>query len=589
MSKGTARSSRPVSIVFIMGISLVTAEFAVPASSAPNPVLQILHNTSVIPPRALEALIQDPLDLFTTDGVPEDERMNVGIQVRLELSAPGKDIQWIIPGAIIKDYSIAFAREVGEGFLTECMTSALSVSDLQQDSLSYYYTEPGVSIVMVSALVDGMPMMAAKTFVVERNPKAEIFYATGDGGGGDDTPVEDRDNIIGEHLDWHLNIEGGAPAGEFFRFHRGYIQKFNCWRGIFGYPCVAVYATAPSYVPTGDEVDHAGIPGDGNGIINAPRNTSHQDSITELPERFTIAGDGVMSLADFSNEDELSESIIQYHNDHHGFICHTGDFTPPRTTPADPIFWRFHLMLTKVHSRWQFLELMGTIIAADATDPNGALVFFPDPDLITATGCEPQKCDFDSGDVFPIGFTTVTCTVQDVMILDVTFPDDPGLNQGTTTEISFTVMVQGDFDGDGVQDDQDDCLESDLSATIVIGSCDSGVDNMLFGNGCTMADLIQECADAASNHGEFVSCVAQLASGWRADGLISGQDMGKIQSCAARARADLNQDSAVATQDLLILLGLWGTAPDGPPDFDDDNNVGSADLLVLLQAWGPLP
>lgn len=57
-----------------------------------------------------------------------------------------------------------------------------------------------------------------------------------------------------------------------------------------------------------------------------------------------------------------------------------------------------------------------------------------------------------------------------------------------------------DSDGDGIPDDEDACSDSDLSATVVIDSCDSGVENQLFDDGCTISDLIEECADDVSNH-----------------------------------------------------------------------------------------
>ncbi len=92
-----------------------------------------------------------------------------------------------------------------------------------------------------------------------------------------------------------------------------------------------------------------------------------------------------------------------------------------------------------------------------------------------------------------------------------------------------------DTDGDGIPDDEDACPDSELSLTVVIDGCDSGVENMLFDDGCTMADLIAECADGASNHGGFVSCVAELTNEWKQQGIISGQEKGAIQSCAAQA------------------------------------------------------
>ncbi len=92
-----------------------------------------------------------------------------------------------------------------------------------------------------------------------------------------------------------------------------------------------------------------------------------------------------------------------------------------------------------------------------------------------------------------------------------------------------------DSDGDGVPDEDDACPDSDLSPTVIIDGCDSGVDNVLDANGCTISDLIAECADGASNHGQFVSCGAQLTNGLENDGVITGQERGAIQGCAAQA------------------------------------------------------
>jgi hypothetical protein len=92
-----------------------------------------------------------------------------------------------------------------------------------------------------------------------------------------------------------------------------------------------------------------------------------------------------------------------------------------------------------------------------------------------------------------------------------------------------------DTDGDGYPDDEDSCPDSDLADTVVIGDCDSGVANVLLDGGCTISDLIADCAAGASNHGQFVSCVSHLTNDLKKDGIISGRDKGKIVSCAARA------------------------------------------------------
>jgi hypothetical protein len=140
------------------------------------------------------------------------------------------------------------------------------------------------------------------------------------------------------------------------------------------------------------------------------------------------------------------------------------------------------------------------------------------------------------------------------------FPNDSGSGRLSwvginTTSITFTIqsltgsalavdqfgLAPLDSDGDGVPDSEDNCPHSDLSPTVVIGGCDSGVDNDLFvddggfGNGCTTSDLIAACGEDVSNHGKFVSCVAHLTNDLKRAGAITGQQKGKIQSCAAQA------------------------------------------------------
>ena len=65
--------------------------------------------------------------------------------------------------------------------------------------------------------------------------------------------------------------------------------------------------------------------------------------------------------------------------------------------------------------------------------------------------------------------------------------------------VAFTLtslFISGaDTDGDGIPDADDECPNSDLSATVVIDGCNSGVPNTLFSSGCTVSDLIAECAE----------------------------------------------------------------------------------------------
>ena len=70
---------------------------------------------------------------------------------------------------------------------------------------------------------------------------------------------------------------------------------------------------------------------------------------------------------------------------------------------------------------------------------------------------------------------------------------------------------------------------------MIIDGCDSGVENFLDENGCTVSDLIEEIANNTNNHGQFVSDVAHLLNELKKAGLIKGKEKGAIQSCAAMA------------------------------------------------------
>ena len=92
-----------------------------------------------------------------------------------------------------------------------------------------------------------------------------------------------------------------------------------------------------------------------------------------------------------------------------------------------------------------------------------------------------------------------------------------------------------DLDDDGVPDDDDECPGSDQRQTVIIEDCDTGVLNVLFETGCTISDRILVCGETASNHGQFVSCVAHLTNELVSEGVITGAEKGEIMSCAAQS------------------------------------------------------
>jgi hypothetical protein len=93
----------------------------------------------------------------------------------------------------------------------------------------------------------------------------------------------------------------------------------------------------------------------------------------------------------------------------------------------------------------------------------------------------------------------------------------------------------GDSDGDGIADAEDACPNSDLSSTVVIDSCDSGVPNQLSTEGCTTTDQIVDCTEAAINHRAFVRCVQALTTRLASAHLITNRQKSAIDRCAVRA------------------------------------------------------
>ena len=433
-------------------------------------MITIELDTSVLPERALEAITQpNPIHSTTPAG---QQAMNVGMDVRLTLNPGGGTltnvggISWSISGGgPIKDYEISSLLGTPaapldpedpqgniRGYLTKCDTIPLELADLNgTDNLSFYFTKTGTFVVTVVADVDGTPEVDSMTFGVQRDAKAEIYYVTGSPG----FPIdhEDRDNILGEHYYWH-DVAEDTPGfafdnpGRFFHFHRGFIQKFNCWRGIFGYSCVPIYVSGPNHLHSGREIDHDGMPGQGNGIVVEERHPL-LGMIEQLPARFTIAGDGVKKLEDYVDANDLYD-VIGYHNNQHGLLCSSGDFSPVTTTPADPIFWQFHYLLTKLLELHQTLKLDGEILNVGLQEgPGGTRVYYPDPNVTITPDCAgeiPSTFSPASGHLFPVGQTTVTATAVDLVLLDPHPESDPTFQEetvgsGTTKAISFVVNV----------------------------------------------------------------------------------------------------------------------------------------------------
>jgi hypothetical protein len=113
---------------------------------------------------------------------------------------------------------------------------------------------------------------------------------------------------------------------------------------------------------------------------------------------------------------------------------------------------------------------------------------------------------------------------------------DHNLTPGESVDYRWRiVLAELDTDNDGVPDNEDECPSSDVSATVVIDGCNSGVPNTVSPSGCTISDLIAACGEGASNHGQFVSCGSDVTNDLKQAGTITGRQKGAIQSCAAQA------------------------------------------------------
>jgi len=84
---------------------------------------------------------------------------------------------------------------------------------------------------------------------------------------------------------------------------------------------------------------------------------------------------------------------------------------------------------------------------------------------------------------------------------------------------------------------------------------------------------------------DVASATCDLAGGvWTADAQCGSFS----HTCDACAAADIVNDGEVRVEDLLAIIGGWGT--DNPLlDIDGDGTVGVADLLAVLEHWGPCP
>ncbi len=99
----------------------------------------------------------------------------------------------------------------------------------------------------------------------------------------------------------------------------------------------------------------------------------------------------------------------------------------------------------------------------------------------------------------------------------------------------YTAAV--DTDGDGIPDIDDHCPNSILTPTVVFGDTDTGVENRVDEEGCSIADLFAalEPESGWKNHGQFVSSSVKLVKRLQRDGTIDKSEAQALKTGAAHS------------------------------------------------------
>jgi len=154
---------------------------------------------------------------------------------------------------------------------------------------------------------------------------------------------------------------------------------------------------------------------------------------------------------------------------------------------------------------------------------------------VSAQVCDPAAdpladCD---GDGIPNGQDT--CNNLDPL-LDC---DNDGVPNGS--DPCDDLDPEADCDQDTVPNADDECPDTVPGTPLVIDEVEcavSGLDTVL-PSGCSLSESLAEeilaCAEGARNHGKFVSCVAKKTNALKKAKVISGNQKGQIQSCAAQS------------------------------------------------------
>ncbi len=95
-----------------------------------------------------------------------------------------------------------------------------------------------------------------------------------------------------------------------------------------------------------------------------------------------------------------------------------------------------------------------------------------------------------------------------------------------------------DIDDDGVPNDVDPHPQSDLSPTVLVNGCDSGVDNFVLPSGSSIADLVTDAVNSGDE-----DALEDLLEDLEDDGTLSEDEAEAIEDCAEDDDDDSDSDS----------------------------------------------
>jgi hypothetical protein len=343
---------------------------------------------------------------------------NVAQQVRLRLECPStcEDATWQVEGEIVRAIDLAWryrAEDVDEepllGAPADHGDLVASLPSEDACSVSFYWREreldePSPRTVRATS-ADGT-CSAERTFTVERNATDPVRQF-------DDWWTDDKDEFIFvQHRASHMAnmcCEEDYRGALFFSYHKGFVERYAQFREDFGYPALREWDPGTEYpdVIDGFDVTHEGR------ATSAPEPEPDYAAYLEArgapvtmskPPWLTVDGlggasvhslgegrEGLVnclepdrtwsSLADVEDLDELSCLLTQPW--HRGVHITVGGDMATLDSPADPIFYGWHLYLQQIVEEW-------ASVRAAEHPPEVALVH-PPPGGPIAGGSEAEE------------------------------------------------------------------------------------------------------------------------------------------------------------------------------------------------------